>query len=251
MRALYWKEIRSFLGSTIGYIFILIFLITSGVIHWYISGEANLLEGAEADLIPFFNSSPWIFLVLIPAITMRSIAEERRNGTIELLFTRPLTDLKIILAKYFAGVTLLIITLIPTLVYYYSMRSLGINPIGEDGSEITVIDEGAMFTSYFGLILLGSAFVAIGIFASSVTSSQIVAFIVGMTLCLFFYYGLELLGSFNVMGEYDAIFRYAGMTYHYESIMRGVIDTGDMFYFFGLIILFITAALTVLKSLKR
>jgi ABC-2 type transport system permease protein len=108
-----------------------------------------------------------------------------------------------------------------------------------------------MLTSYFGLILLGSSFVAIGIFASSVTSSQIVAFIIGMALCLFFYYGLELIGSFNVMGEYDSLFRYAGITYHYESIMRGVIDTGDMIYFFGIIILFITASLTVLKSLKR
>src|ERR1044071_7018531 len=118
MRALYWKEIRSFLGSVIGYIFILIFLIASGVAHWYISWDGNLLEGAEVDLIPFFNFSPWIFLVLIPAITMRSIAEERRNGTIELLFTRPITDIKIVLAKYLAGVTLLVITLIPTVVFY-------------------------------------------------------------------------------------------------------------------------------------
>jgi ABC-2 type transport system permease protein len=251
MRALYWKEIRSFLGSTIGYIFILIFLVFSGVIHWIISWNGNLLEGAEADLIPFFNFSPYLFLILIPAITMRSIAEERRNGTIELLFTRPITDLKIILAKYFAGVTLLIISLIPTLVYYYSMRQLGINPIGADGTETTVIDEGAMLTSYLGLILLGSTFVAIGVFASSITSSQIVAFILGLAICAFLYEGLDKLGSFNLMGEYDSIFRYAGITSHYESIMRGVIDTEDMLYFFGLIAVFITAALTVVKSLKR
>ncbi len=251
MRALYWKEIRSFLGSTIGYIFILIFLITSGVVHWFITGDANLLEGAEVDLIPFFNSSPWIFLVLIPAITMRSIAEERRNGTIELLFTRPITDLKIILSKYFAGVTLLIISLIPTFVYYYSMRQLGVNPVAEDGTITSVIDEGAMLTSYFGLILIGAAFVAIGIFASSVTSSQIVAFILGMFLCLFFWYGLELLGSFSLMGDYDVVFQFMGMDSHYESIMRGVIDSKDMIYFFGLIIIFITASLTVVKSLKR
>ena len=123
MRALYFKEIRSFLSSIIGYVFILIFLITSGLFHWVISGETgtNLLEGAEADLIPFFNLSPLIFLVLIPAITMRSIAEERRTGTIELLFTRPISDLKILLAKYFAGVTLLIVALAPTFVYYISM----------------------------------------------------------------------------------------------------------------------------------
>lgn len=235
----------------IGYIFILIFLIASGVIHWYISWEGNLLEGTEVDLIPFFNFSPWVFLILIPAITMRSIAEERRNGTIELLFTRPITDLKLILAKYFAGVALLIIALIPTVVYYLSMRSLGVNTTDADGNIISVIDEGAMITSYFGLILLGSAFVAIGIFASSITSSQIVAFILGLFLCLIFWIGLGLLGSYNLMGDYDAIFQFVGIEKHYESIMRGVIDTSDLLYFFGLIAIFITASLTVIKSLKR
>jgi len=235
----------------IGYIFILIFLIASGVIHWYISWEGNLLEGTEVDLIPFFNFSPWVFLILIPAITMRSIAEERRNGTIELLFTRPITDLKLVLAKYFAGVALVIIALIPTIVYYLSMRSLGVNTTSEDGSVISVIDEGAMITSYFGLILLGSAFVAIGIFASSITSSQIVAFILGLFLCLIFWIGLGLLGSYNLMGELDVVFQSAGIEKHYQAIMKGVIDTGDLLYFFGLIVVFITASLTVIKSLKR
>jgi ABC-2 type transport system permease protein len=182
---------------------------------------------------------------------MRSIAEERRNGTIELLFTRPITDLKIILAKYFAGVTLLIISILPTLVYYFSMSALGINPEDEDGNIRTVIDEGATFTSYIGLILLGSAFVAIGMFASSITNSQIVAFILGLFICLIFWQGLDSLGSFQAIGDYDVIFREIGMASHYEDIMRGVIDTKDMLYFFGLIIIFITAALTVVKSLKR
>ena len=139
MKALYLKEVRSFLSSIIGYIFILIYLIASGLFHWIISYNTNLLEGTEADLIPFFNLSPVIFLILIPAITMRSIAEERRTGTIELLFTRPISDLKILLAKYFAGVTLLIIAIIPTLIYYISMYQLG-NPVG-------IIDDGATLTS--------------------------------------------------------------------------------------------------------
>ena len=159
MKALYFKEIRSFLSSVIGYVFILIFLITSGLFHWIISYETNLLEGAESDLIPFFNLSPTIFLILIPAITMRSIAEERKNGTIELLFTRPISDLNVLLAKYFAGVTLVAIALIPTVIFYISMHFLG-NPIG-------VIDDGATITSYLGLLLLGASFVAIGIFSSS------------------------------------------------------------------------------------
>ena len=118
MRALYLKEINSFLSSIIGYVFIVIYLIASGLFHWVLSFNTNLLEGTEADLIPFFNLSPVIFLILIPAITMRSIAEERRTGTIELLLTRPISDLGMILAKYFAGVTLLIIAILPTIIYY-------------------------------------------------------------------------------------------------------------------------------------
>ena len=245
MRALYIKEIRSFLSSVIGYVFILIYLITAGLFHWVISGDmqTNLLEGAEADLIPFFNLSPVIFLVLIPAITMRSIAEERRTGTIELLFTRPISDLKILLAKYFAGVTLLIVALLPTLIYYISMYNLG-NPVG-------IIDGGATFTSYIGLILLGSTFVAIGIFASTLTSSQIVAFILAMFLCWLFYSGFQLLGSFSLMGKFDSVIQYCGITYHYDGIKRGVIDSKNIVYFITIITLFIYAALTVIKSLKR
>ncbi|MFN5030860.1 MAG: ABC transporter permease [Flavobacteriia bacterium] len=243
MRALYFKEIKSFLSSIIGYIFILIYLIASGLFHWIISYNTNLLEGTEADLIPFFNLSPIIFLILIPAITMRSIAEERRTGTIELLFTRPISDLKILLAKYFAGVTLLVIALVPTIIYYISMYYLG-SPVG-------VIDSGATFTSYLGLILMGAAFVAIGIFASSLTSSQIVAFILSMFLCWIFYDGLKLLGSFNLMGKFDFVVQYISLSFHYDAIKRGVVDTSDIIYFISIISLFIFAALTVIKTLKK
>lgn len=243
MRALYFKEIRSFLSSVIGYIFILIFLITSGLFHWIITQYTNLLEGTEADLIPFFNLAPLIFFILIPAITMRSIAEERRTGTIELLFTRPISDLKILLAKYFAGVTLVIIAILPTLVYYYSVYHLSLEP--------EKFDHGATFTSYIGLVLLGATFIAIGIFASSFTSSQIVAFILAMFLCWLFYQGFELLGSFNLMGKFDSILKYCGMSYHYEGIKKGVIDTKNVIYFLSVIVLFIYAALTVIKSLKK
>ena len=243
MRALYFKEIKSFLSSIIGYIFILIYLIASGLFHWIISYNTNLLEGNEAELIPFFNLSPIIFLILIPAITMRSIAEERRTGTIELLFTRPISDLKILLAKYFAGVTLLVIALVPTIIYYISMYYLG-SPVG-------VIDSGATFTSYLGLILMGAAFVAIGIFASSLTSSQIVAFILSMFLCWIFYDGLKLLGSFNLMGKFDFVVQYISLSFHYDAIKRGVVDTSDIIYFISIISLFIFAALTVIKTLKK
>ena len=238
MRALYFKEIRSFLSSIIGYVFILIYLIASGIMHWIASTGANLLEGTEADLIPFFNSSPIIFLILIPAITMRSIAEERRTGTMELLFTRPISDLKILLAKYFASVTLMLIALLPTLVYYFSMYSLAL-----DSSQF---DHGATFTSYIGLILLGSSFVAIGIFTSALTSSQIVAFILALFFCWIFVPeigGLALIGSFNVMGSLDSVIQYFGMSYHYDGIQKGLIDTKNIVYFLS--------ALVVIKSLKK
>jgi ABC-2 type transport system permease protein len=205
--------------------------------------NTNLLEGTEADLIPFFNLSPVIFLILIPAITMRSIAEERRTGTIELLFTRPISDFQILMAKYLAGVTLLVIALMPTFIYYLSMHYLG-KPVG-------VIDDGATFTSYLGLVLLGSTFVAIGIFASSITSSQIVAFIVAMFLSWTLYDGFHLIGSFNLMGKFDYVVQYMGMSMHYDAIKRGVIDTSDLVYFLSMISLFIFAALTVIKSIKK
>jgi ABC-2 type transport system permease protein len=243
MLSLYLKELRSFLSSIIGYVFILIYLIASGLFHWILSYNTNLLEGAEADLIPFFNLSPVILLILIPAITMRSIAEERRTGTIELLFTKPISDLGIILAKYFAGVTLMIIAIIPTIVYFFSMYYMG-KPIG-------IIDLGASLTSYLGLILLGSVFVSIGIFASSLTSSQIVSFILAMFLCWFIYDGLELLGSFSQVGNSDAIIRYFGISSHYNSIKKGLVDTSDIVYFISVIFLFLYASLSSVKSLKR
>lgn len=214
--------------------------------HWVASTDANLLQGNEADLIPFFNASPLIFLILIPAITMRSIAEERRTGTIELLFTRPISDIKILLAKYFASVTLMVIAILPTVVYYISMYSLSL--------EASSFDHGATITSYIGLVLLGASFVAIGIFTSALTSSQIVAFILALFFCWIFLPeigGLALLGSYNLMGSFDSVIQYFGMTYHYDSIQKGVIDTKNIVYFLSLITVFIYASLTVIKSLKN
>jgi ABC-2 type transport system permease protein len=243
MLALYLKEIKSFLSSIIGYVFILIYLISSGLFHWVISYNTNLLEGVEADLIPFFNLSPVIFLILIPAITMRSIAEERRTGTIELLFTRPISDIQLLFGKYLAAVTLLLIAILPTLFYYFTMYYLG-SPVG-------IIDTGATLTFYIGLILLGATFISIGIFASSITSSQIVAFILSMFLCWLFYDGFNLLGSYNLLGDLDTIVRSFGMTTHYDSIKKGVIDSSDLLYFFSVISFFLFSAMTVLKSLKK
>ncbi|MEO9256812.1 MAG: gliding motility-associated ABC transporter permease subunit GldF [Crocinitomicaceae bacterium] len=243
MFALYLKEIRSFLNSIIGYVFIAIFLIANGLFLWFVSYDTNVMESGIADLIPFFNLAPIIFLMLIPAITMRSIAEEKRTGTIELLFTRPLSDWQIVFAKFFAGATLVFISLLPTLIYYVSIHLLG-DPVGN-------IDDGATIGSYIGLFLLGVCFVSVGLFASSITSSQIVAFILAMFSCWFLFDGLDLIGSYNIWGDFDSIIQYSGMKYHYESIMKGVVDTRDLIYFISLSTLFLVGTYTAIKAYKR
>jgi len=243
MRALLLKEIQSFLSSIIGYIFILIFLIICWIFLWIVSDYFNLLEGGVADLIPFFNLAPLILLILIPAITMRSFAEEKRSGTIELLYTRPISDFKILMAKYLAGIFLVILALLPTLIYYFVMHYLG-DPIG-------VIDDGAAITSYLGLVLLGASFVAIGIFCSTITTNQIVAFIVAMFICWFLFSGLSMLGSYANFAGFDSVIKYAGMDYHYESIKKGVLVFSDVFYFLSIIFLFLFASHTVLTALRK
>lgn len=242
MFALYLKEIRSFLSSVIGYIFIAIFLILNSLFLWVISSDSNILEGESADLIPFFYISPYIFLILIPAITMRSFSEEKRTGTIEWLFTKPLSDNAIILAKYLAGVTLVVISLIPTFIYYYTVHKLG-DPVG-------IMDDGAAIGSYFGLVFIGACFVAFGVFASSITNSQIIAFIISVFLCWFMYDGLNMLGSFQLMGEFDYVIKKIGMFDHYEAIKKGVVDTRDLIYFLSLIVIFISATRFVIQSRK-
>ena len=243
MGALYLKEIRSFLSSIIGYVFMLIFVVTCWLFLWVINDDYNLLNGGVADLLPFYNLAPLILLILIPAITMRSFADERKSGTIELLYTRPITDLSILLAKYLAGVTLVVIALIPTLTFYASMHYLG-DPVG-------VMDDGAAITSFLGLILLGASFVAIGIFASAITSNQIVAFIVAMFLCWFAFSGLSLLGSYATFAGFDSIIRYTSIDYHYESIKKGVLILSDLVYFLSVIVFFLFASHNVLTAIRK
>ena len=242
MGALYLKEIRSFLSSIIGYIFIAIYLILNALFLWVFSYETNILEGGTADLFPFFSISPIIFIILIPAITMRSFSEEKRTGTIELLFTKPISDTTIILAKYLAGLTLVLISIIPTLIYYYTVHKLG-DPVG-------IIDDGATVTSYIGLVFVGACLVAVGIFASSITNSQIVAFILAMFLSWFLFLGLDLLAVYSQFGILDYFLRNLGIMEHYESIQRGVLDTRDVTYFISFTLIFLIGTKLVLQSRK-
>ena len=209
---------------------------------WVWKSDSNVLDNGYATIEPLFIIAPWVFLFLIPAITMRSFADEKKAGTIELLLTRPLTDLQIILAKYFAGFVLVLFSLLPTLIYYYSIHRLG-NPIGN-------IDTGGMWGSYIGLLFLGAAFVSIGIFASAITDNQVVSFILAVFLSFMIYTGFDFLSSFALFGKIDNIILALGINSHYVSMSRGVIDTRDVIYFVSLIAIFIFGTRTVLESRK-
>ena len=223
MLALLKKEIRSFLSSLIGYVVIGVFLLLIGLMMWIFPGELNVLDYGYSTLDTLFYVAPWVFMFLIPAITMRSFAEEKRTGTIELLLTRPLSEMQIVLAKYFAGLILVIIALIPTLIYYFSVYRLG-QPVGN-------IDTGGTWGSYIGLIFLAASYVSIGIFASSITSNQIVSFLAAVFLTFIMYFGFEALGSFEVFGSLDRFVLSLGLSDHYVSMSRGLIDTRDIAYF--------------------
>lgn len=242
MLTLFKKELSTYFSSLIGYIAILIFLVLMGLFVW-IFPDTNVLNYGYASLDPLFSIAPWVFMFLVPAITMRAFSEEFKNGTIEFLATRPLTDLQVILGKYFAAWCLVLFALLPTLLYYFTIYQLGATP----GN----IDSGATWGSYLGLLMLSAVFVAIGIFASSMTQNQIVAFLLAVFLCFFFYMAFDYLSRLNVFYAWiDDIVENIGINAHYLSISRGVIDTRDVLYFASLTGTFIALTHTVISSRK-
>ncbi len=242
MYALLKKEISSFLSSLIGYIVITVFLLSVGLFMWVFPGDSNVLDNGYSNIDGLFVVAPWVFMFLIPAITMRSFSDEKKSGTIELLLTRPLTDLQIILSKYLAGFILVLFSLIPTLIYYVSVHFMG-NPSGN-------IDTGGMWGSYIGLLFLASVFVSIGIFASSITENQVVAFIVAVFLCFFSFIGFDSISGLDLFGKVDTLIMSLSVNEHYISMSRGVIDTRDVFYFLSVIGIFILFTKTTLESRK-
>lgn len=236
------KEISSFLSSIIGYAVIVVFLLINGLFLWVFPLEFNILDYGFASIENLFMLAPWVFLFLIPAITMRSFAEEHKNGTIEMLMTKPLTDFDIIMAKFLAGVVLVVFSIAPTLLYYYTVSRLGLPP----GN----IDHGATWGSYLGLLFLGASFVAIGIFASSITENQIVAFLLAVFLCGFVYLGFEFIYNLSIFGSFGLFIKELGISAHYSSISRGVIDTRDLLYFLSIIALFLMLTRFRLESRK-
>ena len=242
MIALFRKEINGFLSSLIGYIVIIVFLIAMGMFMWIFPGDTNILDNGYANLNTLFVMGPWIFMFLVPAVTMRLFAEEKRLGTIELLFTQPISDVGIILAKYFAGLVLIIFSLIPTLVYFGTVYYLG-NPVGN-------LDIGGVIGSYIGLLFLGAGFVAIGIFCSSITDNQIISFVIAIFLSFFCYTGFDSISGLAIFGGLDSLILNLGIQEHYLSMSRGVLDTRDIIYFISLIAMFLLFTKVVLDSRK-
>ncbi|MDR2084716.1 MAG: gliding motility-associated ABC transporter permease subunit GldF [Bacteroidales bacterium] len=231
MWAIFKKELSGFFASIIGYIVILVFLIVTGLILWVFPGSFNILEYGYANINGLFMIAPFVFLFLIPAVTMRSFADEKRSGTFELISTKPLTPLQIVLGKFFADCTIVLMALIPTIVFYVTVYFLG-SPVGN-------IDSGAVWGSYAGLFLLGMSFVAIGVFSSSLTDNQIVAFIISALICAFMYMGFELIYTMRIFGDFSLFVKSLGMQAHFASLSRGVIDTRDIVYFLSIIFIFI------------
>ncbi len=236
MLTLLKKEISVFLSSLIGYIVIIFFLAINGLFMWVFNMDFNILRPGSmlygyASLDGLFMIAPFIFLFIIPAVTMHLFADERRGGTIELLLTKPVSDMQIIFSKYLAGVILVMIAILPTLIYVLSVWQLGIEP----GN----LDKGGVIGSYIGLFFLASAFVAVGLFASSLTSNQIVAFILALFFCGFSYIGFESIHNLELFGKVDLFIKSLGINAHYISMSRGMIDTRDVIYFLSFIALFI------------
>ena len=220
------KEFNSFLNSLIAYVVIGVFLTAMGLLTW-VFPETSVLEYGYADMFTFFSLAPYVLIFLVPAITMRSFAEEKKAGTMELLLTKPLTEWGIILGKFFACFALVLLSILPTVIYYFSIAALG-NPTSN-------VDTPGVIGSYMGLALLGGVFCAIGVFASSVTSSQIVSFILAAFLCYLLYAGFESIALVNVWSSAALFIKQLGLTYHYDSISKGVLDTRDLIYFFSVI----------------
>lgn len=241
MIAIFKKELTAFFSSLIGYIAIAVFLVLTGLIMWVF--PENALDNGYAQLNILFDNAPLVFMLLIPAITMRMFSEERKAGTLELLVTRPVSELQIVMGKFLAANCLVLFSLLPTLLYYYTICQLG-SPAGN-------LDSGATWGSYIGLLLLSAALVAIGLFASSITDNQIVAFILAAFISfvsLMAFDAVSRLGLFG--GSASDIIQSIGIQYHYNSISRGVVDSRDVLYFFSVVAIFLLCAKTALESRK-
>lgn len=239
MMTIFAKEFNDFLNSLIGYVAISVFLTGVGLIMWLFP-DTNVLDYGYATLEPVFTVGPYLLLFLVAAITMKSFAEEKRSGTLELLYTLPFRPLDILLGKYLAALCLVVVALIPTVLYYVSMYQLG-NPAGN-------LDTSGIIGSYLGVLLLSSVFVSIGMFCSAVTENQIVSFVLSAFMSFLIYQGFEAIALIDVWGSWSYYLEQLGIMFHYENISRGVLDARDLGYFLGASFLFLMLTLLTLEG---
>jgi len=230
MFAILKKEINAFFASPIGYLVSAVFLLLNGLFLWLFKGEFNILDNGFADLSAFFMLAPWVLMFLVPAVTMRSFSDEKKQGTLELLLTKPVSAMQIVLGKYFGTFLLILIALVPTVLYVITIARLG----ATEGN----LDWGSTIGSYAGLLFLVAAYTAIGVFASTLSENQIVAFIMAVFICFFLYFGFEGLSNFSPFGN-TLYLEKLGMESHFKSMGRGVLDTRDLLYFLSIAIFFI------------
>jgi len=242
MFSLLKKEITSFFGSLTGYLVVFVFLLATTLFLWVFPGNYNILEGGYASLDGLFSLAPWVYLFLVPAITMRLFAEEKRLGTMEILLTRPLSTLRIVIAKFLAGLSLVSISLIPTLVYFYSVYALG-NPVG-------CMDTGGTWGAYLGLFFLAAIYVAIGLLASALTDNPVFAFLLALFLSFIAYLGFDLVGSMQFSSGIQQTITSLGINEHYNSISRGVVDSRDLVYFLAVVFIFLWVASRIIHFNK-
>jgi ABC-2 type transport system permease protein len=222
------KEFNSFFASTVAYLVMGVFLLINGLFLWVFKSDFNILNAGFSDVNSFFYLAPWFFLLLIPAITMKSFADEFNKGTIELLKTKPISNWQIVMGKFSASVSLVIVALIPTFTYIFTIYQLG-NPIGN-------IDFGSIIGSYMGLLFLAITYTAIGLFTSTLSKNQIVAFISGVLITFILFEGFDAIS--NLIGN-DLSLKQLGIKKHFKSISRGVIDTRDILYFISVTVFFL------------
>lgn len=243
MFAIFKREVRSFFTSPIGYLIVGSFLLLNGLFLWVFRGEYNIFDYGFADLGNFFLLAPWIFIFLVPAITMKSFSDERKMGTLELLLIKPISVWKLVLGKFWGAALLCIIAVIPTIIYVFTISNLGMI----EGNY----DLGMVLGSYFGLLFLISTYTAIGLFASTLSDNQIIAFLVGILLCFLMFNGFDAVSSLFSDGESQQLIQGIGAKSHFDSIARGVIDTRDLVYFISMTLLFLYLTFQRLKQLPR
>ena len=242
MFAIFRKEISGFFSSLTGYLVIIVFLLINSLFMWVFPGEWNIMDNGYAGLDTLFFLSPWLFMFLVPAVTMRMIAEEKRLGTIELIYSRPITERGIVYGKYFASVCLVLLALLPGLIYYFSVYQLGESP----GN----LDKGGTVGSFIGLFFLASVYASVGIFASSLTDNQVIAFILAVLFCFILFIGFDSFAYLPGLKKLDEFIIRLGINEHYKSISRGVIDIKDIVYFVAVGCLFNEATRFHLLSRK-